>query len=195
MSDDVKVKVMDKRHWVNPDALAKDANEEIDLKRHPHLVAQLEKQMAENDQKLKEYIAAYKQKMAENDEFRVRLQKDVEKRVDSATAGFFRETLPLMDQLDMALAAAEKTHDAATLITGLKMIQSGFVRTFADFGLTEIECEGKPFNPAEAEAVQIMPVNDMNKDNIVIEVAQPGFRMKEMLIRPAKVIVGKYSEF
>ncbi len=195
MNDDIKVKVMDKRHWVNPEALEKDANEEIDLKRHPHLVAQLEKQMMENDAKLKEYIAAYKQKMAENDEFRARLQKDVEKRVDTATAGFFRETLPLMDQLDMALAAAEKTHDAATLITGLKMIQSGFVRTFSDFGLTEIECEGKPFNPAEAEAVQMMPVNDLKKDNIVIEVAQPGFRMKETLIRPAKVIVGKYSEF
>ncbi len=195
MSDEIKVKVMDKRHWVNPEALTKDTNEEIDLKRHPHLVAQLEKQMAENDLKLKEYIAAYKQKMAENDEFRARLQKDVDKRVDTAAAGFFRDTLPLMDQIDMALSAAERTHDIHTLITGLKMIQSGFVRTFTDFGLIEIECEGQPFNPAEAEAVQMMPVNDQKKDNVVIEVVQPGFKMKEMLIRPAKVIVGKYSEF
>ncbi|MBI5637894.1 MAG: nucleotide exchange factor GrpE [Nitrospinae bacterium] len=195
MSDDIKVKVLDKRHWVNPEALEKDTNEQIDLKRHPHLVAKLEEQMAENDKQLKEYIAAYKQKMAENDEFRARLQKDVEKRVDTATASFFRETLPLMDQLDMALSSAEKTRDAATLLTGLKMIQSGFVRTFAEFGLTEVECEGKPFNPAEAEALQVMPVSEREKDNTVIEVVQPGFRMKEMLIRPAKVIVGKYSEF
>ncbi len=195
MSDDVKVKVLDKRHWVNPEALDKDPIEKIDLKRHPHLVAQLETQMAENDAKLKEYIAAYKQKMAENDEFRARLQKDVEKRVDTATANFVREVLPLMDQLDMALASAEKTRDAATLITGLKMIQSGFVRTFTEFGLTEIECEGKAFNPSEAEALQMMPVSKEDKDNTVIEVVQPGFRMKEMLIRPAKVIVGKYSEF
>lgn len=195
MSDDIKVKVLDKRHWVNPEALEKDEHDKIDLKRHPHLVAQLEEQMAENDKKLKEYIAAYKQKMAENDEFRARLQKDVEKRVDTATANFLREVLPLMDQLDMALASAENTRDPATLITGLKMIQSGFVRTFAEFGLTEIECEGKPFNPAEAEALQMMPVNDEIKDNTVIEVVQPGFRIKEMLIRPAKVIVGKYSEF
>lgn len=195
MSDDVKVKVLDKRHWVNPEALEKDLNGKIDLKRHPHLVAKLEEQMAENDKQLKEYIAAYKQKMAENDEFRARLQKDVEKRVDTATASFFRETLPLMDQLDMALSSAEKTRDAATLITGLKMIQSRFVRTFAEFGLTEVECEGKPFNPAEAEALQMMPVSEREKDNTVIEVVQPGFRMKEMLIRPAKVIVGKYSEF
>lgn len=195
MSDDKKVKVMDKRHWVNPEALEKDTNEKIDLTRHPHLVAQLESQMAENDAKLKEYIAAYKQKMAENDEFRARLQKDVEKRVDTATASFLREMLPLMDQLDMALASAGKTSDTATLITGLKMIQSGFVRTFAEFGLTEIECEGKMFDPVEAEALQMMPVNEKNKDNTVIEVVQPGFRIKEMLIRPAKVIVGKYSEF
>lgn len=195
MSDDIKVKVLDKRHWVNPEAPEKDLNGKIDLKRHPHLVAKLEEQMAENDKQLKEYIAAYKQKMAENDEFRARLQKDVEKRVDTATANFFRETLPLMDQLDMALSSAEKTRDAATLITGLKMIQSRFVRTFAEFGLTEVECEGKPFNPAEAEALQMMPVSEREKDNTVIEVVQPGFRMKEMLIRPAKVIVGKYSEF
>ena len=195
MSEDIKVKVMDKRHWANPEALAKDGKETIDLKRAPHLVAQLEEQMAENDKKLKEYIAAYKQKMAENDEFRARLQKDVDKRVETATASFFRETLPLMDQLDMALSAAEQTRDAATLITGLKMIQSGFVRMFAEFGLTEVECEGKPFNPAEAEALQAMPVREKNKDNMVLDVVQPGFRMKEMLIRPAKVIVGRYSEF
>lgn len=195
MSNDIKVKVLDKRHWVNPEALEKDTHDKIDLKRHPHLVAQLENQMAENDKQLKEYIAAYKQKMAENDEFRARLQKDVEKRVDTTTANFFRETLPLMDQLDMALSSAEKTRDAATLLTGLKMIQSRFVRTFAEFGLTEVECEGKPFNPAEAEALQMMPVSEREKDNTVIEVVQPGFRMKEMLIRPAKVIVGKYSEF
>lgn len=195
MSDDLKMKVMDKRHWVNPEALDKDPNEKIDLKRHPHLVAQLEAQMAENDAKLKEYIAAYKQKMAENDEFRARLQKDVEKRVDTATANFVREVLPLMDQLDMALASAEKIRDTDTLITGLKMIQFGFVRTFTEFGLIEIECKGKAFNPAEAEALQMMPVSEVDKDNTVIEVVQPGFRMKEMLIRPAKVIVGKYSEF
>ncbi len=195
MSDEVKVKVSDKRHWVNPDALKEDAKDKLDLERHPSFVAKLEEQMAENDKKLKEYIAAYKQKMAENDEFRARLQKDVEKRVDTAVANFFRQTIPLVDQIEMALNAAEKNHDIATLIDGLKMIQSGFARTFADFGLEALEVKGAPFNPADAEALQMMPVNVKEQDNTVMEVVQQGYRMKELLIRPAKVIVGRYTEF
>lgn len=188
-----ELKVFDKRHWVNPDA-AKDDGKEPDLERQPNYVAKLEEQMAQNDAKLKEYIAAYKQKMAENDEFRARLEKDVDRRVDARLADFFRKTLPLLDNLELALSAAEQSKDVEKLIGGINMIQSGFTRVFGEFGLSAVDCLGKPFNPAEAEALQTAPVDSPEKDNTVVAVAQQGYRMREMLIRPARVVVGNYKE-
>lgn len=188
-----ELKVFDKRHWVNPDA-AKDDGKEPDLKRLPNYVAQLEERMAQNDAKLKEYIAAYKQKMAENDEFRARLEKDVDRRVEARLADFFRQAAPLLDNLELALDSAAKTGDAAKLVDGLGMILAGYKKVFGGFGLAAVDCLGKPFNPAEAEAVQMAEVAEKEKDNTVLAVVQNGYRMNETLIRPARVVVGKCRE-
>ncbi|MBI3794881.1 MAG: nucleotide exchange factor GrpE, partial [Nitrospinae bacterium] len=156
MSDDIldeTLKVFDKRHWVNPEERAKDDEKEADLKRLPTYVARLEDAAAKSEAKLKEYIAAYKEKMAENDQWRERLQKDVDRRVEAGTAEFFRKITPQLDNLGLAVESAKKTGDVESLIQGILMIKSGFARILAEAGLKEIDCLGKKFNPAQMEAL------------------------------------------
>ena len=189
---DENLKVFDKRHWVNPEVRAEQDEKEI--KQVPTYVAKLEEQAAQSEAKLKEYIAAYKEKMAENDQWRARMEKDVDRRVEIKVAEFVRKIMPEADNLALAVESAQKTRDVEALIKGILMIKSGFSRIFGDLGLKEIECLGEPFDPARMEALQVLPVNEKGKDNVVLEIAQAGYLINDVLIRPAKVVVGRYGE-
>lgn len=192
MSDkEIKVKVTDRRHWVKDGEKTEDPDVKPYLERLPTYVEKLEKQMLENDAKLKEYISAYKKRIAENDEFRARLQKDVDRRVETGMANFIKEVLPVMDNFDLAIESTEASRDMGKLIEGVSMIKSGLLNVLLGYGMKEIDCLGKEFDPAVAEAVHIEKVKEEEKDNRVLEVLQPGFMLNEMLIRPARVKVGR----
>jgi len=61
----------------------------------------------------------------------------------------------------------------------------------ADHGVTEIDLSGQPFDPEVAEAVGIIEVNSEEQDQTVMEVVSKGYRLADLLIRPAKVKVGR----
>ncbi len=188
-----ELKIKDKRHWVDKEEGDENATEP-DVERLPTYVDNLKKQVEAGEGKLKEYIAAYKKKMAENDEFRARLQKDVDGRVEGRIAEFARAIMPTLDHLEMAKDAARKSKDVDKLMEGIDMIQSEFMRIFDGFGMKEVDCLGKEFDPAVAEAVHMADMNDKEKDGKVIEIVQPGYLLNEKLVRPAKVIVGRFKE-
>ncbi|MBI3582256.1 MAG: nucleotide exchange factor GrpE [Nitrospinae bacterium] len=189
---DEALKVFDKRHWVNPEA--RSERDEKGASAAPTYVAKLEEQAAQSEAKLKEYIAAYKAKLAENDQWRARMEKDVDKRARARAAELVGRVMPGVDHLSLAVESAQKTGDVEALIQGILMIKSGFSRIFAELGLTEIECLGRPFNPELMEAVQVARVHEKEKDDLVLEIAQAGYLMDDVLVRPAKVVVGRYGE-
>ena len=187
--------IKDKRHWVDDEnAERKLDGDEPDLERMPTFVKQLQLQADEHDKKLKEYISAYKAKMAENDQFRARLEKDVERRVEQGIGNLIRQIVPVLDNFDLAIGSADKAQSIDKLVEGMVLIRKSINEILSKAGITEVECLGKEFNPAIAEAVSGVPVEDKSKDNIVIEVLQPGYVLNELLIRPARVKVGKYQE-
>ncbi len=189
---DEALKVFDKRHWANPEARAERGEKETIAA--PTYVAKLEEQAAQSEAKLKEYIAAYKAKMAENDQWRARMEKDVDRRAGARAAEFVGRIMPGVDHLALAVDSAQKTRDVEALIQGILMIKSGFSRIFAELGLKEIECLGHPFNPELMETVQVARVDEKEKDDTVLEIAQAGYLMNDVLVRPAKVVVGRYGE-
>ncbi len=189
---DEALKVFDKRHWANPEARAE--RDEKETNAPLTYVAKLEEQAAQSEAKLKEYIAAYKAKMAENDQWRARMEKDVDRRARATAAEFVGRIMPGVDHLALAVESAQKTRDVEALIQGIIMIKSGFSRIFAELGLEEIECLGRPFNPELMEAVLVARVDEKEKDDTVLEITQAGYLMNDVLIRPAKVVVGRYGE-
>ena len=79
--------------------------------RLPSYVEKLKKEAEEKDKKLKEYIAAYKEKTAEDDEFRKRLEKDNDVRLDQFKANLFSRLVPILDNLNRAIEASNLNHD------------------------------------------------------------------------------------
>lgn len=188
-----ELKVIDRRHWVSEDSSGDGTDEEAGTSL-PNYVEKIQKELEANDSKLKEYIAAYKEKMSDNDQFRARLEKDVDRRVEMKVAEFMRSLLPVIDNLELARESAKSTKNIENVIEGIDLIQSGLRNLLSGFGMKELDCVGKDFDPALAEAVSVQESGDKEKDGKVLEVLQNGYMMGDMLIRPAKVKVGKLAE-
>jgi len=192
MSDNVtELKVKDKRHWVTGEDGNNDGEANID--RLPTYVEELIQRAEEKEVKLKEYIAAYKEKMAENDQFRARLQKDVDRRVEGGIADFIKELLPVIDSIDLAISSAGNNAGSGKLTEGVALIKVGILNVLKNAGVAEIDCVGKEFDPAMSEAIGMESVDDQAMNDKVVEVLQPGYILNERLIRPAKVKVGKVA--
>ena len=122
---------------------------------------------------------------AEYDNFRRRSQKEKEAIYADATAAAVSALLPVYDNLERALK--QETADEAYK-KGVEMTMNQLKEVFARLGITEIEAQGKPFDPNLHNAV--MHVDDENLgENVVAQVFQAGFMLGEKVIRFAMVQV------
>jgi molecular chaperone GrpE len=74
---------------------------------------------------------------------------------------------------------------------GLKMIKTDFLRTIEEIGVTEIDMEGKEFDPNVAEVIEVVDVEDEKKENIVTEVVLSAYKYRDKVLRHGQVKVGK----
>lgn len=100
--------------------------------------------------------------------------------------------LPVFDNLERALDSAEA--DPASIKEGVRMVRQQFANALKDLGVTELDPAGKPFSPAEHDAMGMVPVSDKSQDGLVHTVVRKGFQMAEKVIRPALVMVARYAE-
>ncbi len=126
---------------------------------------------------------------AEFDNFRKRTQRELERFKELANETIIKELLLILDNFERALKAAEEGSSLETFVEGVKLIYRQFKETLKKFGVEEIEAEGTEFDPNVHEAV--MQVEDEEKDNVVVQEVQKGYKLKGKLIRPSKVVVAK----
>jgi molecular chaperone GrpE len=149
-------------------------------------VAELERQLEEAKSK-----ALYAAAEAQN--VRRRLEADKEQASSYAASGFARDMLAIKDHLDRALAAvgdelrADKT--AAQFLAGIEATGRELDAVFQRNGVTRIKSVGEPLDPHRHQAMVEMP-SDAEPGTIVEEM-QPGYMMKDRLLRPALVAVAK----
>ena len=188
-----KMKVLDRRHWVDEDKDSDSAGSPKDVieDRLPNFVEQLKQDAEEKDKRLREYIAAYKDKNAENDEFRGRLQKENETRLDQFKAILFARLIPILDNLNRAAQSASQTKDLNSLQEGIDLVISQFIRELKDNGVEPITSVGQKFDPKAHEVFLTVETEDATQDEIVIEELEPGYKFKEKLIKAAKVKIAK----
>ncbi|MBI4827274.1 MAG: nucleotide exchange factor GrpE [Nitrospinae bacterium] len=178
----------DKRRIKSADDTCGDAAAP-DLERTPTFVEKLQSQVAENDQRLREYIAAHKERVAEMDRVRRRLEDEAGARAEGKFAGLVAELLPALDGLDRALEAAAGT--SGPLVEGVRLVRGSLFEAMRKRGLETVDCVGKPFDPEVAQAVGAAPVDDEARDNIVLEQLAPGYRLGGRALRHALVRVGR----
>jgi molecular chaperone GrpE len=101
--------------------------------------------------------------------------------------------LESLDNLDLAMSHAEELPQAASLIEGLKLARDGFVAALEQHGVERLAPQATSFDPNEAEAVRVDPVDTRERDGEVTETLRPGYRLGGLVIRPARVAVGRYA--
>ena len=129
---------------------------------------------------------------AELDNYRKRVAREKEELARYTSERVVAALLPVLDNLERALAAAEQhTTEGAALLDGLKQIQSQFRRTLEEFGLNEVIAHaGHPFDPNLHEAVDHIESAE-HPEGHVIEQLQRGYKLADRLLRPARVVVSK----
>ena len=148
---------------------------------------QLARVTAERD----EYLALAQRVQADFENYRKRALRDQERLVAHAHERLVRELLPILDDLERALEAAER-HEEAQLVDGVKLVENSLRAALAKEGLTEIGTGGQ-FDPHVHEALLTRP-GDGAEPGSVLDVVQRGYRLGDRIVRPARVIVAAEPE-
>ena len=135
-----------------------------------------------------EYLADLQRLAAEFENYRKRAARDQERLVAHAHERLVRELLPVLDDLERALEAAER-HEEAALVEGVKLVEQSLRKALVKEGLVEIETDG-PFDPHVHEALLSQSQEDAESGS-VLEVVQRGYRLGDRVVRPARVIVAE----
>lgn len=123
--------------------------------------------------------------------YRKRKDEETEKMLKYANEGLILEILPVLDNFERAVSMNENVgEEAKKFIDGMKMVHQGLISALNKHGVSEIECLGKRFDPSLEQAVMTAEEKDKESD-IVLEVYQKGYMLKDKLIRPAMVKVNK----
>lgn len=138
----------------------------------------------------------YIRAMAEMENLRKRLSRDVEDARQYAVTGFAREMLDVSDNLERALAAIDQEKAAQdpqlkNLIDGVEMVHGQLQRTFGKFKIEKTSPKlGEKFNPELHQAMFEMPTTDYPQGTVA-QVMQPGYVIAGRLLRPAMVGTAK----
>ena len=129
---------------------------------------------------------------ADFDNFKKRAARERTEAIQFANAALLQKLLPVLDSFEMALAAAQTAKDEKnmSLQTGIAMVQSQLKNILAESGLEEIDAAGKPFDPAQHEAVSQQETADAPEGQVVQQIRK-GYKLRERLLRPAAVVVAK----
>lgn len=137
-----------------------------------------------------EWQDKYLRLQAEFDNFRKRTLREKMELVQSGSAECVKNFLPLMDDLQRALEAIEKSNDLEALREGVKLIAQKFRETLKKQNVKEIEALGLELDTDHHEAVARFDAGKEKKGKIV-DVVQPGYKMGDKVLRFAKVVVGE----
>jgi molecular chaperone GrpE len=142
-------------------------------------------QLAEVTRERDEYLDALQRLKAEFDNFRKRTARDQEALVARAGERLVKELLPVLDDLERALAAAE-AHEEAQLEEGVALVHRSLADLLRREGLEEIATNGR-FDPHVHEALLTQPSDA--EEGSVIDVVQKGYKLGDRVLRPARVVV------
>lgn len=160
----------------------------------PKYVEELEARTRAAEQSTKDVQARFEQVRAElkreTDEIRQRLARTADERVTRERAAFVSTLLPVMENLQRAMEAAQGGGSLEALMNGLSGTISGFESALAAGGIEAVNALGAQFDPELHEAVDTVEV-EAERDGLVTAEYSRGYRMGGQLLRPARVQVGR----
>jgi molecular chaperone GrpE len=131
------------------------------------------------------YLEIAQRTQAEFENFRKRAARDAAQAGERAKANLIRELLPVVDNLERALATANPEEDH--LAEGVRLVHVELVNTLERNGIKAFDPAGEPFDPTFHEALSTRPGE--NGAGVVLDVVEKGYKLGDAVIRPARVIV------
>jgi len=127
---------------------------------------------------------------ADFDNFRKRTLKDLAEEKRRAKEDVVREFLPVIDNLERAVSAANSASDVTAIVEGVRMVLKLFEDQAGRLGLQKVKAVGERFDPAVHDAIQQVETDDHPPGTVIAEVVA-GFRLGDKLVRPAMVVVAR----
>jgi len=150
-----------------------------------------EQRIAELEGRVKDSHDKYIRSVAELDNVRKRARKDMDEARVDAQSRVLREMLPVIDNLERAVAHAAQSGDGASgVLEGIRLVLRQFAQALERCNVHAVAAKGLPFDPSQHEAVSQIETADAPAGSVV-EVMQTGYRIGERLLRPALVVVAK----
>ena len=141
----------------------------------------VEEQPAEQPE---DYLALAQRIQADFENYRKRAVKEAAAAGERARSGLVRELLPIVDNLERALASAEEGEQH--LAEGVRLVHSELIAVLERNGIEQFDPAGEKFDPAEHEALSVREDGDAG---IVLDVVEKGYRSNGTILRPARVVV------
>jgi len=150
-------------------------------------ISSLEEYAAVLEKERDEYLDDLRRLAADFENYRKRAARDQESLVARAHERLVKELLPVLDDLERALEAAEE-HEEAKLEDGVRLVHRELRDALAKEGLVEIESNAQ-FDPHVHEALLSQP--SAEDDGAILEVIQKGYRLGDRVLRPARVVISQ----
>ena len=156
-------------------------------------LARLRENLEAKEKEAKENYDRYLRQAAELENFRKRANRDKDETVRFANESLIKDLLPVVDNLERAVAHSRGGGDGEPLLEGIEMVLRGFFETLAKHGVMPISALGQPFDPQKHEAMAQIE-SETEKPNTVLEEHHKGYLFRDRLLRPALVSVAKAPE-
>lgn len=177
----------------------KDQKEQAPQEKKEESIEKELEELRKREQELEEKIKKL-ENIAKNSNLRVaelqreieylkeRYRRDLEEQRKYCYERFAYDLLEVMDNFERALDYARKTEDIKSIVMGIEMVYSEMKKIFEKYGITEIQIEGKEFDPYVAEAVERVETTEV-PPNTVVRIIRKGYKIHEKVLRPARVAV------
>jgi molecular chaperone GrpE len=124
---------------------------------------------------------------ADFENYKKRASREKEEAIKYANTALLQQLVSILDNFELGLAAAKTQAQESPIYSGMVLVQKQLNDLLAENGLESIEAEGKRFDPNLHEAIANEPSE--SPEGIVIRQARRGYRFKDRLLRPARVVV------
>jgi molecular chaperone GrpE len=147
----------------------------------------LQQALAEEKERAEKYLASWQRCQADFVNYKQRAEQEKTEIIEFANSALICNLLPIMDDLERAFASVPADLEESNWTEGIRLIYNKLKTSLETRGLTEIEARGEPFDPRLHEAM----MQQDGKEGMVIEELQKGYKLKEKVIRPSLVTVGR----
>jgi molecular chaperone GrpE len=153
-------------------------------------LAKLREQLEAKEKEAQDNHDRFLRQVAELENYKKRTTRERDDAIRFANEVLIREILPILDNLERAIAHAKGGGNGEPLVEGVEMVLKGLFDILSRHGVVQISAVGQPFDPGKHEAMAQVESED-HEPNTVVEEHHKGYLLHDRLLRPALVSVSK----